>query len=239
MNPYSAYEYLSFILPGGVLLFASFYGYHGWHWKEPGATALVGILAACFVVGHANAAVAQYCQPLLWRQRPSNRSSSEWGMFGPHGAFPAEDDRDRVRAGLDAAYPGLSFQQAFNSAVGKIRDSDDHLKVLNSQIGLYRNLTAASLLSLVLVVYYNLSSHRHLPLLPWVPILVAVTLLFANRYRHFWRRYGAHVIYSVRNRAADHAAQAEKCDALQQAGDAVSGEIGGETDQRNDGESRP
>jgi len=203
VNPYSPYEYLSFILPGGVLLFASFYGYNGWHWKEPGGTALVGILAACFLVGHANAAVAQYGQPLLWGQRPSNRSSSEWGMFGPRGTFTAVGDRERIEHELSAAYSGLPLQEAFAAALADMRrnGNDGFLNILNAQIGLYRNLTSATFLATVVVVYYDLSSHQHLPALPWVPIFLTVTVLFANRYRHFWRRFGAHVVNTVRSAA--------------------------------------
>jgi hypothetical protein len=236
MNPYSAYEYLSFVIPGGVLLFASFYGYNGWHWKEPGGTALVGIVAACFVVGHANAAVAQYCQPLLWGHWPSNRASSDWGMFGRRGAFHRDGDRERVEADLAAAHPGLSFQQAFSTALAGIRDTDDHVRVLNSQIGLYRNLTAATFLSLVVVVYYDLSSHRHLPMLPWVPILVAATVLFGNRYRHFWRRFGAHVVYAVRNSGEPAPMTDRKTGEPEPAAkDGVIGEHDGETVGQDDG----
>jgi hypothetical protein len=206
VNLYSAYEYLSFILPGGVVLFASFYGYHGWPWSEPGGTALVGILAACFLVGHANAALAQYFQPLLWGSRPSNRANSEWGMFGPAGAFPQPGDRDRLESEMAATYPGLSFQQAFATAVADMRRTgdDEFLKVLNSQIGLYRNLTTASLLSAAIVLYYNLSSHQHLPLLPWLPIFAGATVLFANRYRNFWKRYGAAVVSAMRSSSPDN-----------------------------------
>lgn len=235
MNLYSAYEYLSFILPGAVLLFASFFGYNGWHWKEPGGTALVGILAACYLVGQANAAIAQYGQPLLWGRRPSNKAQSDWGMFGPHGTFPTADRPD-IEATLGRVYGHRPFQQTFAEALADMRrtGNDKFIDLLNAQIGLYRNLTSATLLSTIIVTYYNLSSRRNLPALPWIPIFVVVTILFANRYRHFWRRFGAHVVNMVRAVAATRPGElrrgADKHDTIEKGSD----EISDETRERDD-----
>src|SRR3981081_3537331 len=88
------YEYLSFVLPGAVVLFAAVYGYFGWPWGEPGATALVGILGACFIVGHLVAAVAQFCQPILWGHRPSNAADSKWGLFTTSSPLASETEAD-------------------------------------------------------------------------------------------------------------------------------------------------
>src|SRR5438309_9158796 len=81
MNQYSPYDYLAFVLPGGLVLFTAVYGWYGWPWKEPGATALVGLLAASFVVGNALSGLANFIEPMLLGSRPGKRPDGLWGQF--------------------------------------------------------------------------------------------------------------------------------------------------------------
>jgi hypothetical protein len=70
MDRYSAYEFLAYLLPGGVVVFASWIGLQGWPTTEPGATSLVFLLAGSFFVGQAVAAVASLLEPVLWGHPP-------------------------------------------------------------------------------------------------------------------------------------------------------------------------
>src|SRR6266545_8309707 len=114
MWPPSIYDSLSFVLPGGTVLFTSVYGWNGWPYPEPGATAAIGILAAAFVVGHLNAALAAFLEPLAWRHRPGQRMSSTWGLFGPGGVYTAAE-QDTVEAEMAAKLERQErFQVLFN-----------------------------------------------------------------------------------------------------------------------------
>ena len=82
MGPFTLYEYLTFIVPGGSVLFVAIYGWYGWPWHDPGATALIGIIAAGFVVGNLLSAIGTWLEPLLTGGHPGGRPNGLWGQFG-------------------------------------------------------------------------------------------------------------------------------------------------------------
>jgi hypothetical protein len=203
MNPYTAYEYLSFILPGGLITSVAFYGYFGWPYSEPGGTYLVGILAVAFVVGHLNAGLASWIEPGLWGDRPGGRTDSTWGMFGKRGPYD-EEDRPGVEADVCNAMGESPFRTAYNLGFTELRRQGQagFLDILNSQIGLYRNLAVACGVCSIIVVGYNATDHQHLPLVPWLPILLVAAVVFTYRYRRFWVRFGDYVVRGVRRLGA-------------------------------------
>jgi hypothetical protein len=196
--PFTLYDYLSFLLPGGTVLFAAFYGYFGWPYPEPGTTGLLGIGAACFVVGHVVAAAASFFEPLIWLKRPGSRQDPTWGMFGEGGTYD-ESERTEIEDQFRTRFGALPFQTAYRRGYTLLQHEgkDETLQVFNRQLGFYRNMTVATVIALLVVVGYNAGGRRELPLEVWGPLFVLAAVLFAYRYRRFWRRFGDGVVRGV------------------------------------------
>lgn len=198
MNPYSAYEYIGIIVPGGSILAVAFYGWFGWPYAEPGGTALVGILALAFVVGTANNAAAAKIQSVWLGQLPWQVADPFHGLFGKGRHWP---DRATVEQAFKErlGHPALEFGQLYRLGQARLRQAGkaDTLDHLNQQIALHRGMAFASLVCTVLVITYWMLGKDHLPIVPWVPILAVATVLFALGFRRFWRWYGDHVIRNV------------------------------------------
>jgi hypothetical protein len=201
VTPYSPYRWLAFVIPGGVILFAFFYGWNGWPFPEPGATALVGILAAAFAVGAANAGAANWVEPVLWLHRPGSGQDPSWGLFGT-GCPYEERERAVIEAELRSRYGAeASFRTGYNLAYTELQHGGkaDRLNQLNEEIGFYRNMTTACIASAVVIgVYTIVWDRRALPPVLWIPLFVAMAILFGYRYRRFWRRFGDYVIRGFR-----------------------------------------
>jgi hypothetical protein len=199
MIPFSAYEWLSFLLPGGLFLFAAFYGWNGWPYPEPGAAALTGILAASFAVGHAVAAVASWLEPCIWLRRPGSRQEPDWGMFGRGGTYDSAE-RERIMTDLRKRYGAdVDFRKGYYLAYTQLRQAgkDAALVIANQQIGFYRNMTFAALAGAMIIVGYWAVGRAALPVV-WALFLATAAILFAFRYRRFWRRFGDEVVRGIR-----------------------------------------
>lgn len=200
MKPYTGYEFLGFILPGLLVLAIAYYGWHGWSHGEPGPTAVLGIAAAAYIVGHVVAAAANWLAPLAWGQLPGRRVSSFQGLRGGNGKYVGvSDDQLLEWLGADAEQDP---QRAFDLAYTRIRQHGDttQLDILNEQIGFYRNGAVAGLLGTVIVITLELvaGGAGTLPALTSAPVLALVTLAFCLRYRRFWTRFGDYVIRITR-----------------------------------------
>lgn len=198
MNSYSTYEFIGIVVPGGSVLAVAFYGWFGWPYPEPGATALAGILALAFVVGTANNAGAARIQSIWLGQRPWHDPDPFHGLFGPNRPWPDRhiiEEAFRNRLG----HADLGFEQLYRLSQARLRQEGraQTLDHLNQQIALHRGLALASLICTGLVITYHFFDKDHLPLIPWVPLLMIGTLLFALGYRRFWSWYGQHVIRNV------------------------------------------
>lgn len=198
MNGYSTYEFIGIVVPGGSILAVAFYGWFGWPYAEPGATALVGILALAFVIGTANNAAAARIQSIWLGQWPWHDPDPFYGLFGSRRPWP---DRHIVeRAFRDRlGHPELGFEQLYRIGQARLRQEGraQTLDNLNQQITLHRGLALASLICTSLVITYQFFDRDHLPPVPWAPVLAIGTLLFALGYRRFWSWYGQHVIRNV------------------------------------------
>ena len=202
MERFSPYEYLGFVIPGGLVCVVAFYGAHGWPYDEPGATYLVAVLAAAFVAGHLIAGLSNYFGALVWGHAPWNDPTSHDGAFDRgqylHGKKPEEVQavfRERVgnhHTDLNSAYKAAV---KLMHAEGRAK----RLDVFNQQIGFYRGTATACLLSLMLVIVYEVadSAPGHLPVAVWAPVFALATAVFARRYRRFWRLYGREVWLDV------------------------------------------
>lgn len=197
----SPYQYLTFLLPGGLVLFAVVYGWKGWPYGEPGAGAILGLSVASFMVGHALAALANFFQASWWGHRPGSRLQSSEGLFDKAGRYAGT--KDQVTKAFDSVYPNVSnFEAQFGIAYLEAQAGPlaPKLQAFVEQIGYYRSMATASALSLGLVLIFNALDRDHLPLFPWVPIFIASTLLYAYRFRRFWRYVGEYVVADVLRR---------------------------------------
>ena len=202
MDRFTAYEYLGFVIPGGLVCAVAFYGAHGWPYDEPGASYLVGILAAAFVAGHLVAGLGNFLGAIAWGHWPGDDPSSDEGAFDK-GAYLHGKERDDVLAVFKARVGDHhdSLDRAFKAAAKRMRAGGraDKLEVFNQQIGFYRNTLTACVLSLVLVIVYELLGAKPAPLalLIWGPVFAVAVLVFVRRYRRFWRLYGREVWLDV------------------------------------------
>lgn len=198
MGPYTFYDYLTFILPGGTLLFTAVYAWFGWPWSEPGATALVGLLAATFVIGNAISGVATWVEPVFIGQWPGSKPDGLWGQFASGDRYGGR--QNEIAATLKKRYGQDDLTTNYRLAQTELRTTSvDDLTRLNSQIGFYRGMAIACLGSLVLELALYVWWHTHLPVVLWSIIFAVAALLFIYRYRRFWRWYGDYVIRGVMN----------------------------------------
>lgn len=200
MGPFSLYEYLSYILPGSTVLFVGVYGWYGWPYKEPGATALLGLIAAFFVVGTAIHTVGTYfVEPVALGDKPGGGPDSLWGQFGPTDRHSGEQEhfkslfQERYGASTSLA-AGFALAR---TEVQKDPSSSDGLDRLNQQIGFSRGMATACLVGLIIECVLSGVGRTHLLPAFWIPILGLATLLFVYRFRRFWRWYGDYVLRSI------------------------------------------
>jgi hypothetical protein len=201
MGPFSLYEYLSYILPGSTVLFVAAYGWYGWPYKEPGATALLGLIAASFIIGTAVHTVGTYLvEPVILGSRPGARPDSLWGQFGQddrhYGEQEAFEALFRDRYGADTSL-AAGFALA-RTEVQKSPGSGDGLDTLNQQIGFSRGMATGCLTGLAIECVLAGFGRTHLLPGLWIPTLAVTTWLFAYRLRRFWRWYGDYVLRSIK-----------------------------------------
>lgn len=197
MQPFTLFDVLSFVIPGGAVLATAIFGWTGGPRSEPGGTALVGILAASFLVGHLNTAIAAFLEPLAWGHKPGSRVKSTWGLFGGRARYSAEE-QTRMMTALRAQFPGVATDQmVFDLAYTRALQTDgvrELLQTMNQQIGFYRNTACASLIAAAMVVAFAVLGHPYLAPALWVPTLAVVALLLVARYRRFWVRFADHAV---------------------------------------------
>ena len=194
----SPYRYLTFLLPGALLLFVIVYGWSGWPYGEPGAGALLGLSVAAFMTGHVLAAVANFFQRVWWGHPPGGRLESSEGLFDKAGRYAGS--KDDVLAAFSNRYPQVSsFEAQFGAAYQAAQKGPLAAKLLSmvEEIGYYRSMATASAGSFLLVLILNLLGHHHLPLTPWLPLFALATAAHAYRFRRFWRYVGEYVTGEV------------------------------------------
>jgi hypothetical protein len=197
--PFSPYEYFSYFFPGATVFGAYYFASFGPPDKEPGAAVALGVIGIAFVLGHAVAAVASWLEPILWGHVPGGKTDPTWGMFGRKGTYE-ESEQEAITIALTQRYGNMPFRSAYNLAYTELQQAgkDHQLKVMNQQIGFYRNMSFACLLSAVIVAYVAIEGHTHLHMLPWAPFFLVSAALFSYRYRRFWRNFGDNVVRGFR-----------------------------------------
>ena len=193
---FSAYEYLTFVLPGFVVLSVSVYGWHGWPYGEPGASSLLGILIASFIVGHALSGLSNWVEPLAWWRRPGTKVSSSQGLFGKAGLYD-EKEESTIKAAFSKHYSDVSqFESQFRLAYSEALTSPigPRLQTLVDQIGFYRSMMVASVFSAIIVLVTETRTNENLESFFWSPFFLLLGLTFGYRYRRFWVRLGDYVV---------------------------------------------
>jgi hypothetical protein len=201
MDRFSPYEYLAYLLPGGVVVFAAWIAVAGWPASEPGATGLVVLLSAAFVVGHGIASVASWLEPLAWGHLPGQRANPLWGLFGHRGRYP-DDERKAIEADFQSRIrsQSASFEILYGLGYTKLQQLklDAHLQVLNQQIGFSRNTATACIVAVAVHGVYLAMGEAVLPAWPWLLLYTAGLVLFTARYRRFWVHFADAVVRGVR-----------------------------------------
>jgi len=167
----SPYQYLTFLLPGALVLFVVVYGWNGWPYGDPGAGAILGLSAAAFMIGHALAALANYFQASWWGHLPGRRLQSSEGLFAAGGRYPGT--QQEVMTAFEEAFPSMqAFEARFGVAYAEAQAGPlgPKLQALVEQIGYYRSMATASALSVVVIVVFHILGHRHLPFYLWTPL---------------------------------------------------------------------
>jgi hypothetical protein len=195
---YSAYEYLTYVLPGTLVATTAFYGWHGWPYGDPSVGLVVGIVAVGFFVGHVIAAAANWLQPALWGHLPGRHLASAEGLFGPKGAWTFSEQE--VKDAFKARFPEASnFESQFKLAYAEAQTGPlgSKLQTFVEQIGFYRSGALACALCLVLVTAFALTGRSHLPVSLWGPLFLLSFVAFAYRFRRFWVYLGDYVVRDV------------------------------------------
>jgi hypothetical protein len=194
----SAYRYLTFLLPGALVLATAVYGWGGWLYGEPGAGVLLGLSAAAYVSGHIVVSIANFFQRVWWLQPPGGRLKSSQGLFDKSGRYA--HSKDEVIKAFSKAYPQVSeFEAQFGIAFQEAQKGPLASKLLSfvEEIGYYRSMATASAICIVLVVIFHLTDHQHLPIELWLPIFAVSTIAHAYRFRRFWRYVAEYVTGEV------------------------------------------
>lgn len=194
----SLYDYLGFVVPGATILFAVIYGMDGWPRAAPGSSALVGLVAAAFVIGYANASVGNALEPVFLGARVGTWPDPLWGTLAVKSRYSAET-REYHAAVLAKRYPGVGQPTAYKLAYTELQQLklDGPLQLTNQHIGFARGMATACLIGLLVTVGAGLGGRSHLPLTVWVPAFAGATMLFVQRYRRAWFRFGDGVLSGI------------------------------------------
>ena len=200
MEKLTLYDYLGFIVPGGLVLATIVYGFDLASFREaPASTGMVLLAAAAFVIGHLNAAIANYLQSAAWGKKPGTRLPSSTGLFGKRGLHE-EPAQQGIEQDFERQFPqGQDFQQRFDLGYTLLRQKklDTSAQIMNQQLGFYRNTSASVLVSLLIVTVAAFTGHNTLDWWLWLPVGLVAEALLIFRFRRFWVRFGNEIIRGV------------------------------------------
>jgi hypothetical protein len=200
MNLYSAYDYLAFVIPGGLAISGLVVGVFGLPTAEPGASAMVGLLGLAFLIGHVLATIGSWAQPVAWGHAPGHTADPLWGVFGSRAVYSADEAEELVHE-LQTKYgTGLSAGRLYQLAYTDLQQAgkENRLLTLNSQIGFCRNTTIALIVAFLAQIVGELAAIAT-PGTSWlVPTYLAVCLVFIARYKRLWRQFGDNVLRGFR-----------------------------------------
>lgn len=194
----SLYDYLGFVLPGATVLATAIYGYDGWRWGEPGASAVLALVGASFIVGYLNAALGNVLESAALGGRVGSRPDSLWGTMRGHRSYD-EAAIKRFSNLLGRRYGGHSDDVGYRLAYTELqqRGLDAPLRLLNQHIGFCRGMMTACVVALGFVVVYAVDGRSYLDWRLWVPTFMVAAVLFAIRFRRFWARFGDSVLRGI------------------------------------------
>jgi uncharacterized membrane-anchored protein len=199
LNFLSVYDYLSYIVPGAVVLTAGWYAFLGAKYQEPGVFASIALVVLAYVAGLAVAAIWYWAEPILWRHPPLSRLDRTWGLIGRHGVYP-EEQRNAIQSTFAGRYRAEDFATNYDLGYAEIQESEkgNYLLIFNQQLGLLGHLAAACVIGSVLIVVAVVLGTASVYALWWAVVLCGGSGLFAARYKYFWKRIGDQVVRQVR-----------------------------------------
>ena len=200
MSNYSVYDFLSFVLPGGLVMLA----YHVFA-GEPrpssiDAGVLVVLTGVAFVIGHGIAAIASWLEPIAWGRRPGTHFDATWSLDTAY----SSRELSAIHSSLSARYQvDDTLARLYSLAYTELQQAEKgaFLATLNSQIGFYRNTAMACLISSGLILWAAYQQGA-------TPLAIvgiggaAGGVLFVWRYRRFNARFGDNVVRGIRVRIA-------------------------------------
>ena len=200
MNLYSAYDYLAFIIPGGLTIGAFVVAVFGLPTQEPGTSAMVVLLGLAFLIGHVLATVGSWAQPIAWGHTPWDAPDPLWGVFGRGGVYSADEAKSLV-ADLEKRYgightPRRLYQLAYTEL--QQTEKEGRLVPLNSQIGFCRNATVSLGVATLAELGGELGNVATPGTLWLLPTYFLAALIFAARYKRLWRQFGDNVLRGFR-----------------------------------------
>lgn len=155
MGAFSAYEFLNFVLPGGLLLAVGFNHYLRFlETRSSEAAALVLFAGLAFIAGQLNSAIASFLWDKLWDKRDAGIGAE------------SKQRLDQIEVTLE------------------LLGRDAHSSMLSQQENLHRNLAMACLLALVATAVTIPTETNRLGLIV-LPLLAIASVLFALRSAHF------------------------------------------------------
>lgn len=199
MDQLTLYDYLTFVLPGGVVLAVSTYASRGWPWPRPSAAILVLLTGAAFVVGYAISGISNLVEPCFLGQRSLRNPDPLWGTL--NGPSRMEDvEKQQLRGLLSARYgKELTATAAYRRALVELRAKDKApmLPTINQHLGFARGMAVASMISAIILIACAIFGDSHLAVQFWVPVSAGAAALFIARFRRFWRWFGENVLRGI------------------------------------------
>jgi len=204
MNLYSAYDYLAYIIPGGMVVGGLQVAIWGWPTNEPSTSALVLLLGLAFIVGHLVATVAAWAQSIVWGHRPGLRPDPLWGVKGSRGVYTNDEWAIVVRQ-FEARYgTGYTDSRLYQLAYTDLQQQglEGRLTSLNSQIGFARNAGTALVIMAAVHAGAAQGFEPARSTLILIPAYLVAAAVFVGRYRRTWQQFGDNVVRGFRASAS-------------------------------------
>jgi hypothetical protein len=188
---FSVYDILAYVLVGGLLVAGS-YGAIAGVPAEPGAGAILGLIACFYAAGHLVQGVATVWERRLWRTGSPSLLRVEEG----HPKAYSEPLQEALRASLDrfAGFRPDGDGFAMARAVLRQRGLDGRSELMNLQYGLCRGLaTSSGLLIGVFATCAMIGTERRDVLIAAAALATVAAVLFAIRSHRFSYRFADQV----------------------------------------------
>lgn len=193
---FSVYDFFGYVLAGGVLLAGTYWAFARLP-EEPGASAVLGIVALSYMAGHAVQAVATVWEGAVWKRTgmPSANRMSDASTETSTAYEAALQALIRERVEHITGKAGLSAQTMFAIARAELRrrSSDSRAELMNTMYGLCRGVATAMGLLVPVLVAAAFSTGDWKRLAIAIAVATASAALFARRAHRYSYRFADQV----------------------------------------------